>query len=140
MPSSSRRVASSFARSVRSRRRSFVILRSIMRVSLTISSFSIFSRSIATVMIGRGPRRPLLEATLFVPLLLLLLMSVILPLFVVSVKPVVYDCGLIVDKSDRSHFTNEDPVCGQVSQSVRFNEFDAAHEVCGDFVRRDLAH
>jgi len=59
-------------------------------------------------MIGRGPRRPLLEATLFVPLLLLLLMVIILPLFVRAVKLLVYDCGRIVDKSgDRVHDGSE---------------------------------
>ena len=69
-------VASSLSCSCFSRLISFPILRSTLRPSLIIISRSILSRSWATVMIGRGPRRlPLvLVAVLFVPLLLLLLM------------------------------------------------------------------
>ena len=93
------RVVSSLSWSSTSRLISFPILRSILRSSLTIISRSIFSRSWATVMIGRGPRRLpfVLEAVLFVPLLLLLLMVFILPSFVRSVKLEGKSCGRFVD-------------------------------------------
>jgi len=70
-------------------------------------------------------------------------MCVILPLFVVAVKPVVYDCGLIVDNStDRGHQCcdhDDEPRDGSAEHESRENVRREGNEIVRESVPNRVA-